>query len=118
MALPMLQASSNPVIPPPVQSSFGQIPELDPHIHVLQTIPFGQRPMKKARLRLEAYNRNPNASCRMRKRLEHLHFKHTYQSARQRHVPHRRRRVSIHKPCVVYAMYSRSKGDRVYIGIT
>ena len=41
MALPMLQASSNPVIPPPVQSSFGQIPELDPHIHVLQTIPFG-----------------------------------------------------------------------------
>ena len=41
MALPMLRASSNPVIPPPVQSSFGQIPELDPHIRVLQTIPFG-----------------------------------------------------------------------------
>ena len=35
----MLQASSNPVIPPPVQSSFGQVPEFDPHIHVLQTIP-------------------------------------------------------------------------------
>ena len=118
MSLPMLQASSNPVIPPPVQSLFDHILELDPHFHVLQTIPFGPRQMRSARLRLEAYNRNPNAKCRMQKRLEHLQFKHSYRAAQQRHVSRRDRPISIHWPCVVYAIYSRGKGDRVYIGIT
>ena len=47
MALLVLQGSSNPVIPSPVQSSFDHITVLDLHIHVLPTIPVGSAQLNK-----------------------------------------------------------------------
>ena len=112
-------ATSNPVIPPPMQSQLPAV-NLNPHVHMLHTIPSGREQLKKAKLRLESYQKNKTAKWRMRRRLEHVQYTH----AKSRipvdpHNPTRtHRRISLDTEGVVYAMYSRKYGDRVYVGIT
>ncbi len=112
-------ATSNPVIPPPMQSQLPAV-NLNPHVHMLHTIPSGREQLKKAKLRLESYQKNKTAKCRMRRRLEYVQYTH----AKSRipvdpHNPTRtHRRISLDTEGVVYAMYSRKYGDRVYVGIT
>ncbi len=93
-------------------------------VHLCQTIPSGQHELKKAKVRLEGFHQNPTARCHMRSRLRRLQFKHAKQC-----IPVNRYastnthwRISLSTKCVVYAYvvyaYSRTRGDRIYIGIT
>ena len=104
---------------PPVQA-LHPVKPLFSDLHLCHTIPSGQRELKKAKVRLEGFHQNPTARCHMRSRLRRLQYKHA-----KRCMPVNRyastnthRKISLKTRCIVYAIYSRTRGDRIYIGIT
>ncbi len=104
---------------PPVQALHAVKP-LFLDVHLCHTIPSGQHELKKAKVRLEGFHQTPTARCYMRSRLRRLQFKHA-----KRRMPvnkyastNTHRRISLSTKCVVYAIYFRTRGDRIYIGIT
>ena len=83
-------------------------------------IPMGHHALKKTKLRLESYDRNPTARCPMRDRLRRLQHKHAKRCIPVDRLARTRthRRISLDTKSAVYAIHSRTRGDRIYIGIT
>ncbi len=104
---------------PPVQA-LHKVKPLFSDLHLCHTMPSSQHELKKTKVRLEGLHQTPTARCHMRSRLRRLQYKHA-----QRCIPVNRfastnthQKISLNTRCVIYAIYSRTRGDCIHIGIT